>query len=587
MCQQNENPQAPDNQIQADEKPRSRFAFVRNRLPIPTDRDGVQTFWHKNVIDWLLAIVFLTEALYVLIYYITGPSIAFLHADCTDSLLWSQAMLESGQVLSEDFNYAALLPFGSPLWMVPILRIFGYTLTAHKVSMAVFAILFVAAAFSLFRAMKWNRAVSSLGALILSLLLSGSAKLREIMWEHVIYYSLGLLLFMLLLNLCLRLFDRMKRWAEGDRSKKNCICFCLLAAALVLLCIGCGSDGFQVLVLSVIPVLGGCVAVAILDGKSRFLSHSVLGKVLVSLMMGVGAVVGLGLLEVLTRNGQISAGYESAYSNWASMDQWWAHFEGFLINYLRLFGLSVNGGDPLFSLDSILAMLQLIAALIVLVCPLMLLFRYRHLKRESAKLVAWSHCFLLVILMLGYICGSLSAANWRLTPMVGSSIIATLVYLRELLDDKELQGRMAIILTAVLLVTTVSHAATILKLPNDPGSNQRYITIAEVLSDQGYTKGYATFWNANNTTLLSDSQVQVVAVDVDANGLRKSLYQNSNKWFEDEPGRNSYFLMLSESEYTQFTRSNYWKQLNEQRELLDEIQIEGFRILVFSGNLFL
>ncbi|MBQ8359898.1 MAG: hypothetical protein IJX37_08375 [Oscillospiraceae bacterium] len=570
MHQPNENNQVPDTQVQTNIDRHARFTSVRS-----------------NLIEWFPTVLFLVCALYVLIYYITGPSIAFLHADCTDSLLWSQAMLESGQILSEDFNYAALLPFGSPLWMVPILRIFGYTLTAHKISMVVFAVLFVAAAFSLFRAMKWNRAVSSLGALMLSLLLSGSAKLREIMWEHVIYYSLGLLLFMLLLNLCLRLFDRMKRWAEGDRSKKNTVCFCLLAVALLLLCIGCGSDGFQMLVLSVIPVLGGCAAVAILDGKSRFLSHSVLGKFLIALIMGVGAVLGLLLLKVLTHNGQISAGYESAYSNWSSMDQWWAHFEGFWISYLRLFGLSINAGDPLFSLDSVFAMVQLIAALLVLVCPLLLLFRYRHIKRESAKLVAWSHCFLLVILMLGYICGSLSAANWRLTPMVGSGIIATLVYLRELLDDKELQGRMAILLSTVLIITAFFHASTILQLPNDLGNNQRYVTISEVLADQGYTKGYATFWNANNTTLLSDSQVQVVAVDVDANGLRKSLYQNSNKWFEDEPGRTSYFLMLSESEYTQFIRSNYWQQLNEQRQLLDEIQIEGFRILVFSGYIFL
>ena len=585
MCQQTEISQTSENREQAEEKSCSGFALECNK-PFLKVREWMRNSRNRKVIDWLMTAVFLLGALGVLTYYITGPSIAALHSDCTDSLLWSQAIVESGQILSEDFTYAALLPFGSPLWMVPILKIFGYTLTAHKLSMVVFAILFVGAAFSLFRAMKWKRCVSAFGALSLCMLLSGSGKLREIMWEHVIYYSLGLLLFMLLLSLSLRLFDRMKQIAEGDRSKKNKICFWLLAAALVLLSIGCGSDGFQMLVLTVVPILGGCVAVAFLDGKNRLRSHKVLGKYLVAAVMGIGALAGLVLLRVLTHNGQIAAIYAENSSNWASMSRWWAHIESFPVNYLSLFGVSVDYGDPMFSLDSIIEILQLIAALIVLVCPLLLLLRYRRLKRESAKLVAWSHCFLVCILMLGYVCGSLSVANWRLTPMVGSGIIATFVYFRELFDHKEFQRRIAIVLLAVLLLTTAFNGLAIMRLPNNVGNNQQYINVAETLSERGYTKGYATFWNAGNTTLLSDSEVQVISVFADENGLRKNPYQNSKKWFEDEPGRSSYFLMLTEEEYTQFIQSDYWVQLNEHRELIEEMQIEGFRILVYSGNLF-
>ena len=180
----------------------------KRRLRIPFDK----------VCEWAITGGFLFLAIYVLIYYIAGPSLAVLHSDCTDSLLWSQAMVESGEILTEDFHYAALLPFGSPLWTVPILAICGYTVNAYVLSMSVFAVLFVLAAFSLFCAMKWARPVGAFASFCLSMLLSGSAKLREVMWEHVIYYSLSILLVMVLLNLCLRLLgaaeQRKKRGAK-------------------------------------------------------------------------------------------------------------------------------------------------------------------------------------------------------------------------------------------------------------------------------------------------------------------------------------------------------------------------------------
>jgi drug/metabolite transporter (DMT)-like permease len=96
----------------------------------------------KSALQMTLGGIFLAAAVAVLIYYIQGPSLGVIHSDCTDSLLWSQVMLDSGHILSEDFRYAAILPFGSSLWTVPILAICGYSVTAYILSMSVFAVLF-------------------------------------------------------------------------------------------------------------------------------------------------------------------------------------------------------------------------------------------------------------------------------------------------------------------------------------------------------------------------------------------------------------------------------------------------------------
>lgn len=539
---------------------------------------------HSRLLCGIAAGALLLLTLFVVIHFITGPAIAFFHSDCADSLLWAQAMVESGQVLTEDFSYAALLPFGSPVWMVPVLQIFGYTMTAQTVSMVIFAVIFVLAAYSLFRGMKWSAFASAGSTFLLTLLLSGSVKLREIMWQHVIYYSLGLLFLILLLNLYLRLLDCIRQLTGENPARKDRIRFALLSVALVLLCIGCGLDGMQILVLCVVPVAGSCIAVAFLNGNERFRSHAVLGNYLLAGIMGLGALLGLLILPLFTHGGKIVAAYEDGYSVWSPMDSWWGHIEGFLTAFVNLFGVNVFSEEPLFTLNSVFTVLQLASALIVLVCPVLLLLRYRKLHRTSARIFAWTHCILAVIMGLGYVCGALAAANWRLVPLLGSCILTTLVYLRELWDDRFFQRRIAVVLLAILLLTSLHHAGIIFKLPDNAGDNQKYITVTRQLAEKGYTKGYATFWHASAATLLSDGEVEVVTVEADQFGVRPRHYQTMKQWFDDEEGRQSYFLMLTQTEMQDISTSAYWAELSESRIQTDMFHCEGFIILVFSEN---
>ena len=301
--------------------------------------------------------------------------------------------------------------------------------------------------------------------------------------------------------------------------------------------------------------------------------------------MGVGAVVGLLVLNHITMDGYIAAGYEDGYSVWSWMHEWWPHAETLLPEYLLLFGVEADGGDPLFTLESVFTLFQLVSALVVFFCPLLLLLRYRKLKRHSARAVAWAHCILSAIMLLGYICGALAAGNWRLVPMVGSCIIATLVYLRELWDDKAFGRRFAIVLVAILLVTTGHHAKLIKDLPNDAGDNQKYITISETLAEKGYTTGFATFWNSAVTTLLSDGEVRVLTVNATNNdGVTPTYYQSMKQWYEEAEDWDNYFLMLSDQEYSDICETMYWYNQLEENTVLDEIYMEGYVIFVFQNS---
>jgi len=77
----------------------------------------------------------------LVLYYIIGPSQYYMTGDCTDSLLWSQATYESGKLVSPDFHYAAVIPFGGNLIFLPFIAIFGYGITAQICGLALFAVL--------------------------------------------------------------------------------------------------------------------------------------------------------------------------------------------------------------------------------------------------------------------------------------------------------------------------------------------------------------------------------------------------------------------------------------------------------------
>ncbi len=521
----------------------------------------------------------------LLIYYIVGPSTAFFHADCADSLMWAQISIETGKVFSEDFYYAALLPFGANLWMIPVLRIFGYTMAAQKISMSIFAVIFVLAAFSMFRAMRWRPTASAGGALIISLILSGSAKLREIMWEHVIYYSLGILFFMLLLNLCLRLYDYIRRLKDGETGRGFFIRFALLAIALLALCIGCGSDGLPILTISVLPILGGLIAVMFFDEKIDLSFRRLFFRLIPAGIIAVGVLLGLLLFYILTKGGTIKSEYVDYCSSWVLVNQWWGNIEKTFTNYFTLFGITFKENSSLFTVSSAFTLIKLLAAVIIMVCPALLLFRYKKLQSEASRLLAWSNCFLFAVIILGHLCGRLTeGGDWRLTPVLSSGVIATLVYLKELFSEKGIERRIAGVMAVILIVTVGFNGYSILKLPNTAGDNQKYIEIAEALAEDGHDKGYATFWNAGNTTLLSDGKVKAINIAADGNGLYKRTYQTSDRWFESEPNRSSYFVILTKEEYDAINQSDYWKEVTAPDNLIDNWECEELYVFVFAEN---
>ena len=534
---------------------------------------------HRKLTALLLTLPWLLASLGVILYYIFGPSVGYFHSDCADSLLWANASLESGRVFSEEFSYAALLPFGSTIWMVPIIAIFGLTMRAQLISMAIFAILYCAASIFFFRSLKWSYPTSAAATFALMMLLSSSVKLREIMWEHTIYYSLGSLLFLLLLGLLFRTLD-----AETEKGKRSR--FIIWSVLLFLVAVGCGTDGFQMLVLTVVPALGALVIETLTD-ETPLLATKNYKKYLSVFLIFVGTVVGLGLLLVMTKFGTIGAGYENAYSQWSAVSAWWTNAENFISQWFTLFGVDVTR-EALFSMKSFLYMIRLVVGVALLICPIILLLRYKKIEDRATRLAILAHAILTLAVMFGFICGMLSNASWRLTPLLASCIVATCLYVKELFRcGTVVSKRFSVLFGAVILAGALLSARTIVSMPADYGRDDSFYDVIAELEERGLNYGYATFWNAGKTTLLSNGKVVVRNIDVTTDGVKPYYYQSSRSWFEDREGQDSYFLLLTSAEYQTFIYSAYGNRMFAERILLGHYQVGGYHILEFNGNVFL
>lgn len=488
-----------------------------------------------------LPYLLLLPGLFLILYYLIGPAAGYMTADCTDSIRWAQATYESGHLISKDFSYAAVQPFGGNLIFLPFLAVFGYSMKAQIAGLVLFALLLTASVYYLARGLNLKRWESSAFVTLFALLLSSSPKLREILWEHIFYYNLGILFFCLGFGLALRLTREeglLKSFsAYGTRDW-------IRLGALVLFSFLAATDGLQTLVCFTLPILGAFVLEFFLfDRPALPLRHKMALGYLMCLILFWSAL-GFAMIPLFTRG--VEAGYANAYSTYSPMNEWMDNFLGIFHNWLTLFGVSVSQGDPLVSLDSVINMMRIAGAFLLLFFPFVLLFKYRKQADRPLRLLIGGHLFVSAFIVFASTFGSLGKANWRLTPMLGTAVLVLLAWSFKAL--RSLKSWKFGLLSACFLVLLASvSAGDILSMPANYGENDSWHESSRQLQARGLKYGYANFWWAERITLVSGNQVQVANVNESNGKPVANDYQLPAGSFEDKD-TDRYFLLLTESD---------------------------------------
>jgi hypothetical protein len=99
--------------------------------------------------------------------------------------------------------------------------------------------------------------------------------------------------------------------------------------------------------------------------------------------------------------------------------------------------------------------------------------------------------------------------------------------------------------------------------------------------------GYATFWYSNAATVISDSKVRVRTVEVTDTGVHRRNYQTLKSWYEDQPGQETYFLLLDTGEYSSLESID--DDLLTQAKEIRTLKLDcgsAFYLLIFDENIF-
>lgn len=526
----------------------------------------------KKIFAYASAMFFAVLSVTGVIYYIIYPSGAFFHADCTDTILWAQASYDSGLLFNPDFGYAAMLPFGGTMLMIPFIGIFGVSMTTHHIGMVLFTLLLFASVLFLCRSLKFSVPLSLTALGTFGMVLCSSAKLREIFYEHVIYYSICVFIICVMLAL----FIKFREYLE-----KNQVIKLIIITFVTVIFTACASlDGMQVIATAVVPVFMAAV-IEIFFNKEKLFSKKSRSSLYFCIISGFSVILGLILLSALD-NG-VSAGYAGAYSSYSNMNEWLTNLLKFPEHWFTLFGVDAHYGMSLFSPESIINMIRIATAVLIAVIPFVALIFYKKFD-FSSKILILAHFSMTAVIMFGYVFGILSAVNWRLSPIICTGLLVCFAAFRCAKKYIVPQRISAVVMCILVLMSIISFRTVAEMDKNGIENNEKHSTI-QYLKENGLTYGYATFWNSQVITVLSDSEVRAANIDVNENGIAPCPYQANQKWFEPQEGVEKYFVLLSHGEIGTLMSTDDWAYFESPD--IETYETDDYTVYVFNSTDFL
>ncbi len=481
-------------------------------------------------------------ALVIVLFYIIFVSKGFYHSDCTDTILWAQAMLDGGTIINPEFNYAAILPFGGQIIMLPFVAIFGYGMKAQIMGMVLFALLFTVALVYFLKSINMSWRWVSVAVAAVLLFTCSSEKLREIFWCHIIYYSLGVLFLLVGLGLVLNMLKQ-------DKISLKYHVFLFLWTTL------CSINGSQSLTLYTAPVIVAIIAERFFDTDTPFWSRKNAKHGIVILNMVVAVIVGLAIAKIIT--GSVTAEYQTKYSGFDEPEKWVSNLMNFIPAMLSLCGIEISD-EPIFSVEGLKILVRIVGMLIVIITPYVMMCKYKKFKEREYRLMIIVHAVLSGLLLVGWVFGKLNDANWRLTPIVVTSVILCVMMICKLYKQgQNFRFAMLIIIPMTVLMGMYVSEIHLANCRKQSFQNERLESIAEYLKKEGLEYGYASFWNSNIITLMTDTEVFVAPIVQGEGNLVASDYQSDENWYDTDEYE-EYFVLLTKSEFDAYEMCEHY-----------------------------
>lgn len=510
--------------------------------------------------------VFLVGIVSVLYYILIGEKVEF-DSDFTDTILWAEAMLTGNGLFDNTMAYAYTLPFGGSLLMAPFVAIFGVGYKAHALGFVLFLAIFTFSLYKLFRAMDFTLNMSMVSTGLVLLLSLPTKNTRMIMWGHVIHYSLGLLFVIIALAVYKNINVESEYLIKDKNNRKWII---ILAILTMFFC----TNGLTTILFFAIPFYGAIIVERFVDTKSDILCKENVNSIVVTAVCIVAGLSGLVISKIAQRG--VTTVYDDMFKSVQSWQNWVWDFEDRIRCMLVVCAGGLANDVAMESFSGIRIMYMALYGFIIMIIPFVSLGIYKKIENRIMRLMVISYVILLISTLFIY---DFSVARGTAHRMVGiymSAVLVCVTYMMWLINNKELT-RFGAVLALVFIGASLFSVYGVVALRGD----NRYERLAKILEENGLKYGYAEYWSAQVTTVLSDSNVQVCPIEISEDAtVNKRMYNIRPQQYDSKDGVNRYFTFLSSWEYDTLKDSLV-------KESIEEIKFDddGY-ILVFDHNIF-
>ncbi len=490
----------------------------------------------------------------------------WLDSDMAAEMMFSRLLSEEGRIFaSKNWYYSTEFRFlYTHLVMGPLFRISDNWHLIRLVTNVIFYILLLAAYFYMMKPVLLDKKKKILGAAVLLLPFSETMMLHMHMGNTYLSHVIILFFF---IGLFLRL-------GEGGRH-------ILLWALYLLLAVVCGISGVRYLLALQCPLVIACFWALLREEGFKELrkkpgaeplrllcSGRKCRYFLISLAGLLGAVAGYGVNALYVSRTYSFQTYES--TNFIDVYQgiFLERVQDAFGSLLMLFGYIP--GKSVLSLRGIVTFASFALLILLAVCAVRA-GKIKKPEREFFVLLFYSSFFLNVFVFI--FTKSTLVPRYYITTLVWL-IPVTGFYLEE--EERPLDRyAVAALLMCCLLLGT---AKTSLSMITTDKNEARYPVIEELVKE-GYSFGYATYWNGNITQELSDGKLELANLNRKEEGEPEFFrWSSMSRYYDADYAPGKVFLLLTAGE------ADEWKNTEILRNGKEIYRSADFVVYHYDNN---
>jgi hypothetical protein len=532
----------------------------------------------SNASRWLnralIAGVCINTAL--MLYYVFVSYRHGFTSDAAAANLLAQEIYESGNFFPRDWHFVNgdLWVVFMHAWTVPFLAVMKNGFAAHALAGTIGCALVLAGTWCITAVMQLSLRTRWFALLLVS---SGlSPNFSENIYGQQAY---GALYFMA----CFILYTAW-RFLQAQPDKQSA----WAVANVVLVTVVTLSNPQRAVVYYLLPTLVGAFALALLPHAA--------GSTAPTARVRLGMLAGLTLVAAVA--GAVLHGYFLAlgHSSPLPMPVVWLGFDAMATNALGAIRGLVSllagwpqPGLPIASASSAIGALRLLAALAVLFLAPWVVLRFLITGHPGRQFVAAAGATSLAVTLFVFVTSTLAPSSdpeSSIRYVVPGLVIVLLVLVGVVAEERgaapvrRLAGALALAILALSAPIAYELNRPVAMVAGaSPIVGDR---LARFLKNAGLHYGYATFWHAGRTTVLSDGAVKVRQVHLNGGALMPHLHLAAEHWYAPGAWQGPTFLLVTPDEAKTIDWNRLFKTTGQPQR---QLAFEGHTVVVFDHNI--